>query len=128
MKPLNCNQHRAFALLELLIFVALWALLAVTTLRSLGDSRMVRANARDRNALAILAQSELEKARFAQQLPLGTTAVFPQPHWPSGTQITLDVSPTQTSGILQLDVTALRKSIESKPAVRLTTLVREPVS
>lgn len=114
---------KGFTLLECMIYCALFAMLAVGTMRVIGEARMVRSNARDRTQLALLAQGELDRIRSA---PVAERKVGVQtltkPGWPSGTQLQVELQ-TTTGGMLSVEVRATRSSIEGKPTVRLASLV-----
>lgn len=117
------KRHGGFTLLECLIYCALMSLLAVGTMRAIGDARMIRSNARDRTPLAIIAQSELERLRSE---PPGArkagTEKLTKPEWPRGTRV--EVQTTElTSGTWTVEVRAARESIEGKPTVRLASVV-----
>jgi len=114
---------RGFTLLECLIVIMMGSLLAVGTLRVIGDARMVRSNARDRLMLATLTQSELDKLRAERPtLQHGTRDLRNLEGYPEDVELRIAVEP-HTSGTLYVEMLATRRSIEGKPTVRLTTLV-----
>jgi hypothetical protein len=116
------SYAQAFTLLELLVYCSLWTVLALTTMRVIGEARVVRANARDRSILTLIAQDELERLRSipTSQLSEGVTTRSLST-WPRGTEARIEIhgGPQQT---LELDVQVSRVSIEGKPSVQLTTL------
>jgi type II secretory pathway pseudopilin PulG len=116
------RHRRGMTLLEMLIFVSVFTLLAVATMRCIGDGRVLRANARDRSLMAAIAQSELERARTmpASELAGGRTERR-DPTWPTGTAAVMEVTP-RPEGTWLVDVTVGREGIEGKPSVRLTTI------
>jgi len=109
-------------LLELLIFASAFTLLAVATMRCIGDGRVLRANARDRSLMTAIAQSELERARTmpAGELAGGRTERR-DPTWPTGTAAVTEVTP-RPDGTWLVDVTVSREGVEARPTVRLTTI------
>ncbi len=110
-------------LIEVMIFCSVFALAAVSTLRVMGDSRVVRSNARDRSTMALIAQSEIERVRSLPAAGL-TAGTLPRrdPSWPDGVQMTLTTTP-RGDGTWLVDVRVARESLEGKPGVRLTTIV-----
>lgn len=115
--------RRGVTLLEMLIFVAVFALIAVSTLRVVGDARVIRSNARDRAVMVLIAQTELERLRAAPPAQrMEGTELKHSPEWPEGTQVRVETT-RHDSGMWMLDVKVNRESIEGKPSVRLTTLV-----
>jgi Tfp pilus assembly protein PilV len=109
-------------LLELLLYVVVWAMIAVCTMRVLGDSRMTRANARDRAVMTLIAHGELERVRALPAASLEEGRLRrSEPAWPSG--VTADVEMTRRDdGTWLVDVRVERASVEGKPKVRLTTI------
>jgi len=118
----QCNKRHGITLLELLIFLAVWAIVAVATMRVLGDSRVLRSNARDRSVMALLAQGELERIRLLPpaELAEGEQTVS-RPDWPSGVSATVRID-RRDDGTWLVDVSMARESFEGKPSVRLTTI------
>ncbi len=117
-------RTRGFTLLECMIVAMLGAILAVTTLRVLGDARQVRGNARDRLMLASLAQGELDRLRTLPAAEVReTTETLTKPDWPEGVALQVITRP-YSAETWQIDIVAARQSIEGKPAVRLSTLRR----
>lgn len=115
--------RKGFTLLETLIYSAVFALVAVSTLRVVGDARVVRSNARDRSVMALLAQSEMERVR---SLPPDSLTEerreITSPDWPEGVLATVETR-RRADGTWLLDITVRRESIEGKPSVRLTTIL-----
>lgn len=117
------RRSHGLTLLETLVYLSIWALLSIATVRALGEARMIRSGAKDRAQMAWMAQEILDERRVAgtshdagtfERLDLserlaGTEAVFTVEEGPSGT--------------LLLEVVVRRESLEGKPTVRLTTLV-----
>lgn len=118
------GKSRGVTLVECLIFCTLWAILAVATMRVLGDGRVLRGNARDRSTMALIAQSELDRVRALppQELKAGTTGRT-DATWPSDTAATVSLT-RRDDGTWLVDVRVARQSVEGKPEVRLTTIRR----
>lgn len=114
------NRRRGLALLELLLYSALWTVLAFATLRAVADARMLRANARDRSALALIAQGEIERMRADAAPPAGGERT--DPAWPSGTRAVTRVEPSG-EGAVAVVVTVSRESLEGKPVVTLASIL-----
>ncbi len=121
--PVLTRSRRAMTLLEVMIFSSILALTAVSTLRVMGDARVVRGNARDRSTMALIAQSEIERVRSlpADRLVAGSQAKR-DPSWPEGVAATLTTTP-RPDGTWLVDVRVARESLEGKAPVRLTTVV-----
>lgn len=113
---------RGVTLLECLIYSALLSVLSVWTMRIIGESRVLRANARDRAAMTLIAQSELERLRTvsASELQEGKNE-FHREEWLDGVNASVELVPREDGGWL-IDVRVSRESIEGKPRVRLTTI------
>ena len=116
------KKCRGLTLLELMIFCALFTLLAVATMRTLGESRMVRGRARDRSAMALIAQAQIEHARLlpASELREGETTVT-NPEWPKDVEAVVKLA-RQKDNLWLVDVSVRRSSIEGKAEVTLATL------
>ncbi|MCX7718336.1 MAG: hypothetical protein N2111_08035 [Candidatus Sumerlaeaceae bacterium] len=116
------GSRRAMTLLELMIFLGVFSLLAVATMRCIGDGRLLRANARDRSVMTAIALSELERARTMPSSNLnGGRVERSDPSWPSGTVAAVELAP-RPDGTWLLDVTVTRDGAEGRPSVRLTTI------
>ena len=116
------NKRRGLTLLETLMYVAILAITIAFTLRAVGEARMIRGNARDRAALVLIAQSELERWRIAPAAQLSEGAMrIENPSWPSGASATVSLRKT-ANGLWEIDVRVRRKGPEGKPEVRLTTI------
>ena len=113
---------RGLTLLETLFYAAIWTVLALATMRVVGDSRTLRAKARDRATMVLIAQNELERARFspAADLKAGKTERV-DPDWPRGIKATVEMS-ERGDGTWLVDVIVTRQSVEGKPQVRLATV------
>jgi len=109
-------------LLETLIFVAVVAIVACFTMRIVADARLMRVNARDRAAMALIAQSEIERVR---QLPAAQLAEGSSKRadrlWPEGVAATVSLKALE-GGLWQIDAHVEGESAEGKPAVHLTTI------
>lgn len=116
------GNSRGVTLLELLVYSAIWGMLAVATMRVLGDSRMLRSNGRDRSAMALIAQSEIERVRAmpAEDLTEGSRPRADST-WPSDVAATVTLARRDDSTWL-VDVRVGRDSVEGKPEVRLATV------
>lgn len=117
------RRTRGLTLLECMLFCALYAILAVATMRIVGDARVVRSNARDRTRLAVIAQSELDRLRSvpAAERKVGVQTMT-NAAWPQGTQVQVELKPAGT-GTWNVEVRATRASIEGKPSVRLASVI-----
>lgn len=106
-----------------MIYCALFAMLAVGTMRVVGEAHMIRSNARDRTQLAVLAQGELDHIRNAPaaERKVGVQTLT-NTEWPTGTQLQVELQPA-SAGMLSVEVRATRESIEGKPTVRLASLL-----
>jgi len=116
-------------LLEALIYCVLWAILAVATMRVLGDARILRSNARDRSVMALIAQSEIERVSSlpAEALTEGATTLQRE-EWPTDVTAMLDLE-RRDDGTWLIDIRVERDSVEGKPSVHLTTIrTGEPAS
>lgn len=118
----NPSFPRGVTLLEALVYIALFTLLAVGTLRALGDSRALRANGRDRAAMTWIAQTELERARRTplQEIAAGRS-MRTDPAWPQGVSATVEFT-RRPDGFWTIGVEVRRASVEGKLPVRLATL------
>jgi type II secretion system protein I len=117
------DRRRGFTLLECLIYCALFSMLAVGTMRVVGESRLVRSNARDRTQLAVIAQTELDRLRTepaANRKP--GVQKLSRPEWPKGTQLEIETKGAD-GGLLHVEIRARRESIEGKPTVNLATVI-----
>jgi hypothetical protein len=115
-------SRRGVTLLEVMIYTAVWTALAVATMRVIGDGRTLRSNARDRGAMVLIAQNELERARTlpSDKLTTGSTERT-SADWPSGVKARVELSP-RADGAWLVDVVVTRESVEGKPSVRLATV------
>jgi Tfp pilus assembly protein FimT len=116
------RRDRGVTLIELTVYMAVWATVALATMHVLGDARMTRANARDRGVMTLIAQGELERVR---QLPAAALKEGSEnrkdPDWPSGVTATVTLKRRDDATWL-VDVQVERESPEGKPHVRLTTI------
>jgi Tfp pilus assembly protein PilV len=112
------------ALLEVLVFVALWGMLAVTTMQSLAQSREMRGNARDRTRMALIAQEELERVRALPAAELREeTNERTDPAWPGDVKSMVTLKPVP-GGNWSVEIRVDRKSFDGKVPVRLATIRR----
>lgn len=122
-------RRRGMTLIETLIYVAVLTMTVVATLRVIGDSRVMRANARDRAIMTLIAHDELERWRATpvSQLTEGTMPAQDnhQPAgdktWPAGTSATVSLKKMEGES-WEIDVRVQREGPEGKPDVRLTTI------
>jgi type II secretory pathway pseudopilin PulG len=121
-KRTSHGSQRALTLLEMMIFVSVFSLLAVATMRCIGDGRLLRGNARDRSVMTAIAQSELERVRTMPAGDLnGGRVERRDPSWPSGTVAAVELTP-RPDGTWLVDVTVTRDGVEGRPSVRLATI------
>ena len=118
------KRKRGVTLLEVLIAATLLTVVALFTMRALGQSRILRGNARAQETMLLLAQEELERLRAtpAGELAEGTTT-HRGTGWPEkmASTVTLD---QRDDGTWLIDVTVDRPAIEGLSPVRLTTIRR----
>jgi type II secretory pathway component PulJ len=116
------RRNRGVTLLEALVFSALWAVLAVVTMRALAEGRELRGDARDRTRMALIAQGELERVRAlpAADLREGVTERA-DPGWPRDVRSAVELL-RRPDGTWQVDVRMTRESDTGKAPVRLTTV------
>jgi Tfp pilus assembly protein PilX len=116
------SLRRGIMLLETLVYLAVWTLLAVMTMRALGDSRALRANGRDRAAMTWIAQTELDRIRQTplKQLTAGVSTRTDRA-WPQGVSATVELS-RRDDGFWTIRVEVRRASVEGKLPVQLTTI------
>ena len=113
-----------FTLLELLIFMGLFAGLSIATLHVLVDGRLLRAKSRDRQQLALLAQSELDRVRTLDLKEIRKIqSRRTNPEWPAGTEVEVFTEDGPVSGTTQLGVTVRRDGLDGLAPVRLVTLI-----
>jgi prepilin-type N-terminal cleavage/methylation domain-containing protein len=122
LRRLRQASCRGVTLLELMVCVMLMSMLAVVTMRALGEARILRGNARDRAVMALIAQSEMERVRSlkASELTAGVQ-IRSDPAWPSDTTAHVELTP-RDDGTWLLAVRVGRKSSEGKAPVSLTTI------
>ena len=120
----NLGARSGVTLIEPLVFVALFAIVSAFTMQALGNSRMLRSNARDRLTMTLIAQSELERIRSlpAAELAEGED-VRSDPQWPSGVAAIVRLA-EMDGGHWAVDVEVSRESLEGKPTIRLATIRR----
>lgn len=101
---------RGLTLLELLVCSFVVALIAVSTMRALGDGRVMRERAKHRAELALLAQSELDRLRSLPMAKLaeGQQAVHREA-WPQ-TVSAVETVRKRGDGFLEISVGMTRKS------------------
>ena len=116
------NSRRGVTLLETMVFVSLWAIVAVGTMTAVAQSSVIRSRAADRSAMVMIAQQELERVRH---LPAGDlkegTEERTLPEWPAGTVAEIETRERE-DGTWLIDVRVNRSTIEGLAPVRLTTL------
>ncbi len=118
------KSRRGFTLLECMMYSSLFAILAVGTMRVVGDARVIRSNARERTNLAVIAQSELDRVRSmpaAERKP--GVQKLSKPEWPSGTTVEVEIQSVAAGGTSTVEVRAQRASLEGKPSVRLASVM-----
>lgn len=118
------KSRRGMTLMELLIVCCGMMLLTVGTMRGLGEARLFRSAARDRSAMALVAQSELERLRTlkAPQIKAGVSRLEKHPEWPGDLEVTCELKKRDEATWLAL-VRVERRSLEGKPTVELATIL-----
>ncbi len=121
---MNRRTAKGVTLLEAIIAFTLLTVIALFTMRAVGQGRIVRGNARAQHELLLLAQEELERVRAipATELQAGE-AEHQDSSWPS-TVTSKVLLEKQAGGTWLVDVTLFRETIEGLPPVRLTTIRR----
>ncbi|MBX7247152.1 MAG: prepilin-type N-terminal cleavage/methylation domain-containing protein [Candidatus Sumerlaeaceae bacterium] len=123
MGHIHANKARGLTLLELMIVSAVFTLLAVVTMRSLGESRMLRGRARDRSAMVLIAQEQIDRIRQIPPADLKAGEdVRTSEAWPPGVEATVRLEPGPDK-LWKIDVTVRQKSSEGKAEVQLATLL-----
>lgn len=116
------GRASGFTLVECLAFVAIWASVGITSLWAVRHASQARGDARHAAELALIAQSELERARALPAAQL-TEGAHPRTNdaWPMGTSCTLTVA-RRPLGAWTLDVAVGREGARSIKPVRLVTV------
>ncbi|MEQ8819709.1 MAG: hypothetical protein RLY93_05650 [Sumerlaeia bacterium] len=125
MKTTPSRNRRAVTLLETMIAVFLLTLIVGFTMRSLGQSSVLRARAAQRAELALVAQTELDRLRREPDALTSGTRTLQDPAWTAGTTVAAAAEP-QSPGVWRLEVSASRATIEGLAPVRLVTLIPAP--
>lgn len=125
MNPISRRRHcLGVTLMEALVFAALWTLLAVCTMRVVGDARVLRSNARDRSEMTLIAQSELERVRQIPPVELAEkTTTRTDDQWRAGVHVTTTLKRREDGNWL-VTVEVTRESVEGKIPVQLATIIR----
>ncbi|MCB2156960.1 hypothetical protein KQI84_18945 [bacterium] len=115
------NNH-GMTLLETMVFVALWGLLAVTTMAALSQSSITCSRAADRSDMVMIAQAEIERLRHvpAEELIEGEQELRRE-EWPQDVAAKIETR-LRPDGTWLLDVLVTRATLEGVQPVRLTTL------
>lgn len=118
------NSRRGMTLLEAIVAATLFAMISVFTMRALGQSRVLRGNARAQQEILMIAQQELERVRAipAANLQAGSNSQS-DPAWPDKVSSRVTIKPMD-DGTWMIDVVVERAALEGMPPVRLTTIRR----
>ena len=105
-----------------MVFLAIWATVSISTMWAIRQSTITRGDARAAANLALIAQTELERARMLPVTELQSGAqVVTRDGWPTGTSCTLTLTP-RGPATWTLDVTVERDAARPIKPVRLTTV------
>jgi len=111
------KTQRGMTLVEAVIAISIMSMMAIFTLQSLGHSRLLRGYARDRADMILLAQSELDRVRRADNLQPGITTNSPD----RDTTVTATIT-AAVHGLMQVDVLVERVRSEGRYATSLVAL------
>jgi len=129
MKSACLSHHsraRGFTLFEAMIYGALLAMIAVSTMAALGRSAVVRGMARTRSELLVIAQEELDRLRAPEETEALAPGSFDvtSDDWPDGTALEVTITESE-SDLLLLHVEVSRRVGEGVRSVILETAVRK---
>lgn len=116
------RKQRGVTLLEMMIAGSLLLMVALFTMRTLGQARILRGNAAMQHTMLLLAQEELDRLRMlsVSDMAAGIEEIR-HDNWPEKVKATVTIAERE-DGTWLLDVVVGRPTIEGLQPVRLTTI------
>lgn len=121
MRLFHNRKNRGVTLVECMVFIAIWGSVCASTLWLVKETSLSRARLRQAAELAVIAQSELERARAMPGTTLAEgSSDRHEPDWPAGTSATLTLA-RHSDRTWLVNVEVSRTTARGVKPVRLST-------